>query len=229
MNYKLRLIKNLAAIVVLSCGKLYAQDSAKPCQVKMVNIMGSYSGDCKNGYANGKGEAKGADRYIGLFKNGLPNGKGTYYYGDSLYYTGNFQDGVKEGKGEIHDLRNGTADSLIKGYWSADEYRGKKYITYNFTNTSLFDQVTINPSSESGNTVTISTSSYLTLNLISTDGNFIKLLNTFTSPTKRTTTYEIDKFPARLEAVFSGGQACNIELYKQANWKIELLVYRLHQ
>ncbi len=228
MNNQLGRLKTVCMLFILCCGKLYAQDSASACQVKMVNIMGSYAGECKNGFANGKGEAKGADRYMGLFKNGLPNGKGTYYYGDSLYYSGNFQDGLKEGKGEIHNLRSNTKDSLIAGFWSADEYRGKKYITYTFSNTAIFDQVNINPSSDGGNTIAISTSNNLILtNLIATDGNFLKQLNVFASPTKRTSTYEVDKFPARFEAIFSNGQACNIELYKQANWKIELLVYRL--
>jgi hypothetical protein len=126
MNYQLRRLKTVCMLFILCCGKLYAQDSASACQVKMVNIMGSYAGECKNSLANGKGEAKGADRYVGVFKNGLPNGKGTYYYGDNLYYSGNFQDGLKEGKGEIHNLGSNTKDSLIAGFWSADEYRGKK-------------------------------------------------------------------------------------------------------
>jgi hypothetical protein len=129
----------------------------------------------------------------------------------------------------MHDLKNGTSDSLIKGYWSGDEYRGKKYITYNIVNGAIFDQITINPSSESGKTLTIITSSNLTLTgLIATDGNFIRRLNAFANPAKRTTTYELDKFPARLQATFSNGQTCDIELYKQANWKIELLNFRLN-
>ena len=143
MKYNYYTIINIAAIIIMSSINLYAQDSSKLCQVEMDNLIGTYSGECKNGYANGKGEAKGIDRYAGLFRNGLPNGIGTYYYSDKIYYTGNFQDGVKEGKGEIHYVRNGMFDSLIKGFWSADEYRGKKYITYSFTNNSSFDRVSI--------------------------------------------------------------------------------------
>lgn len=230
MKYNNHIIANFTAIIVLNLSNLYAQDSIKLCRVEMKSLIGTYSGECRNGYANGKGEAKGLDRYEGLFKNGLPNGKGIYYYNDSIYYSGNFQDGVKEGKGEIHYLRKGMSDSLLKGYWSADEYRGKKYITYSFTNNSLFDRVEINPSDNSGNILTISISGELILSeLIATDGNFIRKLNTFASLNKHTVTYELSKFPIRLQAIFSNGQICNLELYKQANWKAEFFTYHLQQ
>jgi len=228
MKYNFQLVKNVLAVIILSCSKMYAQDSAAVCKVKMENIAGTYSGECRNGYANGKGEAKGIHHYLGLFKNGLPNGKGIYYYNDSLFYSGNFQDGIKEGKGETHDLRNPGPDSLIKGYWSGGEYRGKTYKTYLFNNNVLFDLVSINASDASGNTLTITTSTILTLTgLISTDGTNIKRLNGFSSPAKISTTYELEKFPVRLQATFANGQTCDLELFKQANWKAELLVYHL--
>ena len=50
---------------------IFAQN---PCKVLMKEISGSYSGECKKGLADGKGEAKGVDRYIGAFKKGLPDG-----------------------------------------------------------------------------------------------------------------------------------------------------------
>jgi hypothetical protein len=108
--------RNSLAIVffLLQCSSLYAQDSSNTCKVELAMLTGSYKGDCKNGYANGKGEALGTHRYAGLFKNGLPHGKGTYYYTDGSYYTGSFQNGIKEGKGEMHYLRNTLSDSLIK-------------------------------------------------------------------------------------------------------------------
>ena len=218
---------------------LYAQDSAQSCKVESKNLAGTYTGECKNGFANGKGEASGFQHYIGSFKRGLPDGKGVYNYSDTVFYSGKFQDGIREGKGEIHYLRKGMPDSVVKGYWSGDEYRGDRYITYKFDGQAKFDMFEFNPTSESGNTVTIeiqtttgrpdggavnfagSSGYILTLNeLISTNGDRIQKVSNFTSSQKSSVTYEITKFPASLYAVLSNGQGVSIELYKAATWKI---------
>src|SRR6186713_2028582 len=109
------------------------------CKVTMVELDGSYVGDCKMGLANGEGTARGLHRYTGKFKEGLPNGTGTYYFSDSQYFKGNFQAGIKEGKGEMHFTKASLPDSVVAGFWSGDEYRGKKYITYTFSTTEQFD------------------------------------------------------------------------------------------
>src|SRR5687767_10802455 len=118
--------------IALNTLKVQAQDSTKSCRVLIKGLEGTYNGECKDGIANGKGEAKGMQSYTGIFKNGKPNGLGTYVYSDIVYYKGNFQDGLREGKGELHYLLQGKPDSVINGYWSADEYRGKKYTTYTY-------------------------------------------------------------------------------------------------
>jgi hypothetical protein len=43
----------------------------------MKGLVGSYIGGCKNGLANGNGEANGAYHYKGAFKDGMPNGTGS--------------------------------------------------------------------------------------------------------------------------------------------------------
>ena len=59
---------------------IYAQQGdSSSCKVTPQELTGIYTGDCKNGLANGKGEAKGAYHYIGSFKDGMPNGTGIYY------------------------------------------------------------------------------------------------------------------------------------------------------
>jgi hypothetical protein len=128
----------LLCLVLLNSIRLLAQENTPPCKVEMLTLSGKYTGECKNGLANGKGEAAGVHRYVGTFKNGLPNDKGIYYFNDSVFYSGNFQDGVKEGKGESHYLRAGFPDSIVSGFWSADDYRGKQYSTYHFTTTQNF-------------------------------------------------------------------------------------------
>jgi hypothetical protein len=239
MNHS-RQITMLISITLVNSVYLYSQDSTKACKVELKDINETYAGECKNGFANGKGEAKGVHRYVGIFKNGLPNGKGIYYYNNSVYYTGNFQDGLKEGKGETHYLREGKPDSVVKGYWSGDVYRGNTYKTYNTTEMPFFDRVEITPSAESGNTLIIETSSttgildqnngsgyVLTVtDVFAKDGSIISKLETPANPLKFSVSYRLTKFPVNLRITLSNGRAFNLELYKNANWTVKLFLNR---
>ena len=80
------------------------QPSTSQCKVFDVDISLSYSGDCKNGIASGKGLAKGRDLYNGEFLRGQPHGIGTYEWGlesdwagDS--YKGDWVNGERTGFG----------------------------------------------------------------------------------------------------------------------------------
>jgi hypothetical protein len=217
----------LLTSIIVSSPNLFAQDSAQTCKVEPKDLMGTYSGECKNGWAHGKGEAKGNHRYNGNFKSGLPHGEGIYYYSDSVYHKGKFQDGVKEGKGQTYYLRNGLPDSVVKGYWSGNEYRGKNYITYNYIGGPRFDRAEFEPSSEGGKTLTIEVSvfpsdgsSVTVSELYSTDGSFIRKLDAFKSTNKSTAIFEINKYPVNLQVIFSTGQTMSIELYKNARWSV---------
>ena len=202
-----------------------AQDSLATCKVEIKELTGAYTGDCKNGLANGKGEAKGMHRYTGQFKKGFPYGNGTYYYNENEYYTGNFQNGVREGKGEMHYIKDGK-DSVIKGYWSGNEYRGKTYKTYSIIDMPFYDRVDIQPSDGPGNTITVITTATIELfgvrEIIATDGSFIRKVNTFTGNFMSTTIYELSKFPVRLMIIFSDGKQTQLELFKTANWEMRL-------
>jgi hypothetical protein len=224
-------------IIIICCfnNNAFSQQQTD-CKVEMPSIGGSYIGDCKNGYAHGKGEAKGWQRYTGQFKFGLPNGQGTFYYCDSIYHTGNFQDGIKEGKGTTYYVRAGKPDSVIKGYWSADIYRGKAYKTYQVSDMPPYDRVDITPSDEPGKTLTIETATNsgsiagsvggqaLTVNdVVALDGGFIRKLDV-SGGLKYLSSWEITKFPVRLRVMLSDGRAFNIELYKAAKWKIYIFL-----
>lgn len=221
---------------LLGCSCLYAQKDSFFCKVTMKELDGAYLGGCNYGLASGQGEAWGSHHYKGSFKDGMPNGTGIYYYDDSVYYDGNFQDGKKEGKGEMHYPRKAKPDSIIKGYWSGDEFRGKKYITYSFTTTEQFDNTEITPSNARGNTVTfeIGTTSgspngtslggyVLTImNLVSPTASIQKMLSKQESSFKSYMTYELISFPCTLFGSLSDGQTFQLELYKAANWKVRL-------
>ena len=220
----------------------YAQQDNSTCKVTLAELAGTYTGDCKHGLANGKGDAKGLYHYTGSFKDGMPNGDGIYYFSDSEFYSGNFQDGKKEGKGEMHYLRKGMPDSIVKGYWSAGEFRGKKYTTYAFTTTEQFDASSITPSNAGGNTITIEIGtnsgspnavsagpgrSVLSLaNIISPTGCILKTLSKYESSFKSYVTLELVGFPCTLFGTLSDDRTFELQLFKAANWKVRFFKNR---
>jgi hypothetical protein len=233
----------LLLLIILPFSSLQAQrdKDSTYCKVYWKSLEGKYVGDCKEGMANGKGEAWGINHYVGSFKDGMPNGNGVYHYGDSLYYSGDFQDGLKEGKGEMHYQLKDKPDSVVKGFWSADEYRGSKYITNQFTTTGLFDHVEITPSRSSGKSVTIELSTtsgspngaptgggpgyVLTLaNIMSPTGSIVKQLSKMETSSKSITSYELSGFPCRIFCTLSSGDTFELEMYKAANWKVRIYV-----
>ena len=218
-----------------------AQNESKPCKVVTPNLVGNYTGGCKNGLADGKGEATGVHRFDGTFKQGLPHGKGTYYYNDGNFHTGGFYVGMREGKGEEHFKREGLPDSIVSGYWSGDVYRGKKYKTYDFSSSRTWDindviategsgrdvtfEISTTTGSPSGAPMTMSGGSgyVLTLReLIATDGSFIRKSSNFSTGNKSSSTYLITTFPVKLFATLSDGQTIQLELYKPASWMVRL-------
>jgi hypothetical protein len=112
----------LILIMILVFGK-YVSAQQTDCKVTIAEINESYSGDCKNGLAHGKGIARGIDYYEGQFIKGMPDGKGTYRWASGIYYEGQWKQGMKEGIGKMV-----YKDSVTTGYWKADNYFGEKYI-----------------------------------------------------------------------------------------------------
>lgn len=241
MKLKYHFSTAIFIFIFSSIPNCYAQENQ--CMVESPSLKGMYTGDCKNGYASGKGSAIGVHKYSGIFKNGVPDGKGVYNYDDSTFYTGSFLAGIREGKGELHHLRNGK-DSVVKGYWSADVYRGKKYVTYIYNTSQSFDLLEISPSEQSGNTLTfqVSTNSGSpdgsstslsgsgsgfvlgVASIVSLDQAFIRKLSDFASGNKYYLTYQINTFPAHLLVTFTNDRMMELELYKAANWTIRLFV-----
>ncbi len=98
---------------------------SQDCSVEKETLKGSYTGECKNGKANGKGKATGTDTYDGEFRSGQPDGQGTYTWSNGNSYSGKFSKGQRDGKGTMYYKRTNAADSIIDGYWKKDAYIGK--------------------------------------------------------------------------------------------------------
>jgi len=64
-------------------------------------IEGDYQGDCDEAteLAQGKGQATGADSYVGYFVQGRPDGKGTYKWANGARLEGTFKNGKAHGAG----------------------------------------------------------------------------------------------------------------------------------
>lgn len=93
------------------------------CKVLKAEISLIYKGDCKNGLAEGKGDASGRDHYVGEFKKGLPHGKGTYEWSTGEVYEGDWRRGLRQGSGEFFFIENGK-DTTLSGRWLKDEFVG---------------------------------------------------------------------------------------------------------
>ena len=98
---------------------------SQTCEVDKETLKGTYSGDCKKNKAHGKGKAIGTDTYEGDFKNGIPDGSGTYTWSNKNVFEGKYVKGLREGKGVMTFKKEGSADSVVEGFWKKDVYIGK--------------------------------------------------------------------------------------------------------
>jgi len=69
------------------------------CDVVEPRLRGTYSGECRNNKAYGRGLAKGIDTYKGNFIKGVTNGEGTYIWPNGDRYIGQFKNGEPYGRG----------------------------------------------------------------------------------------------------------------------------------
>ncbi len=141
-------VKGLFFLIAIISGiSVHAQQNT--CKVLMESISASYSGNCKNGLANGMGIAQGIDHYQGQFSKGLPNGQGIYTWADGSYYEGQWKAGMKEGKGTMKNK-----DSVLTGFWENDQFAGEKIVApYKVTYTLSVPRHTFSKSSRVGNLI----------------------------------------------------------------------------
>jgi hypothetical protein len=103
----------------------YSQNS---CKVLKQGIDVKYSGGCRQGLADGHGEAYGTDQYIGEFRRGLPDGLGTYTWHTGEKYEGEWKKGMMNGTGK-YTIKYDGRDSVLSGIWESNNYVGEKALS----------------------------------------------------------------------------------------------------
>ena len=86
------------------------------CTVLDFELKGRYSGSCRDGLAEGYGEAVGSARYKGEFKAGRKHGKGVKTWPSGDRYEGEF----------VEDRKEGTGTYLwgTRSAWAGEKYAG---------------------------------------------------------------------------------------------------------
>lgn len=152
-------MKQLLILLILSAGIIKASAQNAECSVLLDSLKGTYTGDCKNGKANGNGKAVGINTYDGEFKNGLPEGQGKYTWSNGDYYYGAWKKGLKDGKGQLHKFEDGK-EKLITGYWKKGNYRGEYENPFVITNvTSEVGRVQVSKMSDKEASITVTVES----------------------------------------------------------------------
>ena len=115
----------LFTIILTVSSFLVVLFSQANCKVLIPAISDSYTGTCKQGLADGKGEALGTDQYKGYFKKGWPEGKGVYIWQTGEKYEGSWKKGLRDGEGK-YTFKHEGRDSVLTGIWKEDIYVGLK-------------------------------------------------------------------------------------------------------
>ncbi len=102
-------------------------DAQSGCKVLLAPISDNYTGECRQGLADGYGEAVGTDSYQGRFSKGLPDGEGTYTWASGAVYRGQWKRGMRDGRGAYHFMVNGR-DSVQAGIWKRDIFKGPEKV-----------------------------------------------------------------------------------------------------
>jgi hypothetical protein len=124
--------------------KITYYQQASDCVVLMPELGISFDGKCKNGKANGFGHAKGEWTYDGGFLNGYPHGNGTLIENQSKFrkaflgsvskesnneYKGEFDRGLKHGKGVYDFWATGNTKFRYEGEFVNNVFHGKGKLT----------------------------------------------------------------------------------------------------
>ena len=112
-------VSHLLLSLVVAVAWLLPATAAGQAQCRVVDpeLQGSYTGGCKDGLAEGQGEAHGVAQYKGEFKAGRKHGKGIKTWPSGDRYEGDFVEDRKEGRGTYAWGRGST--------WAGEKYTGE--------------------------------------------------------------------------------------------------------
>lgn len=113
MDFRFRrhLIWIVLAYAAMACGQ-----TVEKCNVHDPELQGSYAGGCKDGLAQGYGEAIGTAHYKGEFKAGRKHGRGLKTWPSGDRYDGDFANDSKDGNGAYTWGRSSA--------WVGEKYTG---------------------------------------------------------------------------------------------------------
>jgi hypothetical protein len=221
---------------------LFFLQAKTQCTVSIAALVGQYTGDCKNGKANGYGKATGEDSYEGNFKNGVPDGEGKYTWKDGRVYIGNWIKGVQDGKGILLIKKETKEDTLMQGFWKKGEYVGKTAAgfiihtrTKQITNISvrkvnkLVNEIYLTLESVSGNEVNGFNVSQTMIDKPTISsmqmayGDFAK--RTVEDQLLKKTAYRFEGVTYPFRTIINiGTEMFEIEIFEPANWLIEVKI-----
>lgn len=212
---------------------------SQDCKVLDPNLTGSYTGDCKNGKADGKGKAVGIHTFEGEFKAGLPDGQG--FYTDNLgnSFKGYFKKGKKEGQGLATIKTEKGIDSVLTGFWKRDIYIGLFEAPYKIISKSYMVN-TVSVNSESSNnfpTIEVALESVTggsvdlhgdipkpTLTEVIFNKGSYNVMNSITTQQKRNV-YILNNVIYPATVLFKiGAEEVLIEFYEQKNFKVTIVL-----
>ncbi len=122
MGFQLRALLAFFAAAALLPLAAAAQST---CRVLDPELAGIYQGGCKDGSAEGYGEAKGAAEYRGDFRAGRKHGKGVKTWPSGDRYEGEFVEDRKHGLGRyIWSARGPSAGESYSGAYLNDRRHG---------------------------------------------------------------------------------------------------------
>jgi hypothetical protein len=96
-----------------------------PCRVLTPELQGTYKGSCKNGLADGSGEASGRVTYTGNFVAGHAEGQGLVIYPNGGRYEGGFVADQREGTG----TQTSPNGDVLRGTFKQNHLEGAGELT----------------------------------------------------------------------------------------------------
>ena len=102
----------------------FSSEAQSSCRVHDPELQSSYEGGCKDGLAEGYGEARGTAHYRGEFKAGRKHGKGVKTWPNGDRYEGEFFEDHRHGVGSYTWGRGPWAGERYEGAYANDRRHG---------------------------------------------------------------------------------------------------------